>query len=175
MTDFTDRDRNGTPGSRLETAGDAGRDSGSTTPSRGPVDRSGRASRSNRVDHGRAFAETVLHRSEWLSPGDRQLIRSIYGDGHAVSSLAPMLRTREQSLRRRVRKLLERINSRRFAFVAVRLNHWPATRKRVASSMVLQGQSLRETADRLGMSLYNVRRHYDVINALFEASERPGA
>ncbi len=144
------------------------------SPTRGPVDRSGRAVRCDRLDHGRALVDSILHRSEWLGPGDRQLLRSIYADGHPLAQLAPMLRTGERSLRRRVEKLLERLNSRRFAFVAVRHERWPQTRRRVAASMVLQGLSMRETADRMGMSLYGVRRHYEAINALFEASERPG-
>lgn len=162
-----------------DAAQSAGREGGpqsseSAAPARGPVDRSGRAVKSNRLDHGRAVVDSILNRCEWLGPGDRQLLRAIYADGHTLASLAPMLRTGERSLRRRVERLLERLNSRRFAFVAVRHERWPQTRRRVAAFMVLQGLSMRETADRMGMSLYGVRRHHEAINALFEASERPG-
>jgi hypothetical protein len=142
------------------------------TPTGSTVDRAGRATRSLRRDHGRAAAEAILHRSEWLGPADRQLLKSIFGDGHSVARLAPMLHTGKRSLRRRVKRLLDRLNSRRFAFVAVRHNHWTPTRRRVAAAMVLQGLSMREASESLRLSLHNVRRHYDAINALFDASER---
>jgi hypothetical protein len=140
----------------------------------GPVGYDGQASASSRVEDGRAFAESVLRRCEWLTPGDRQLLRSIYADGNPIARLAPMLRTGERALRRRIERLLDRVNSRRFAYVAVRHTHWPTVRRHIAASMVLQGRSLRQTATAMGMSLYSVRRHYEAINALFEASERPG-
>lgn len=176
MTDFTGRSDPNTAETPGRAAGAPSRRASRVDPAarRGPVDGQGGPTRSSRVDHGRALAESVLNRSEWLSPSDRQLLRSIYADGHPVARLAPMLHVGKRSLRRRIERLLERVNSRRFAYVAARHARWPSTRRRIAASMVLEGRSLRETAESMGMSLYNVRRHYEAINALFEASEKPG-
>jgi len=117
----------------------------------------------------RALTETLLDRAEHLPADDRALLESVYREGASVSGLAELLNTPARSLRRRVRRLVQRVLSERYVFVAHRRREWSPTRRRVAEACVLGGRSLREAASELRLSLHAVRRHADAIHAMYEA------
>lgn len=118
------------------------------------------------------LAEAVIRRSAWLLPDDRALLRTVYQDGVRIASLATLRGRSEspRSLRRRVRVLVQRVLSARFTFVLRERDRWPPTRRRVAAACVLQGRTMRSAAHHLQISLHEVRRHLDAINALLSAS-----
>lgn len=138
-----------------------GPDSGSNT---GPDLR-----RRTRRDH----AELLTQRAAWISAPDRELVEAVYREGHSVASYVRahrglgFERWTERSARRRLRRLVERLASPRFAFVIAARSSWPTTRRRVAMAVVVQGQTLRDTARTLGLSLHAVRRHIDAVDALY--------
>ncbi len=116
----------------------------------------------------REVVERVVERAELLTPGDRALVLAYFRDQQHASDIARLAGEPVRAMRRRLRKLVERVLSPRFQFVASRRLAWPPTRRRVACSCVLEGYTLRETSRRLGLSLHSVRRHHDAIQAMFE-------
>lgn len=119
---------------------------------------------------GRDLAELIVGRSKWLMPADRSLIEAVYAQGLTALAVSQMLGERPPAVRRRIRKLVERVLSVRFEFVMRRRDDWPPTRRRVATVCVLQGRSMRSTANHLRLSLHVVRRQMGAIGALLEAS-----
>lgn len=116
----------------------------------------------------RDMVEHLLDRAACLPPDDLALLRAVYADGRTAVELAALMRCDARALRRRIRRLVERLLSPRFLFVLRHRDGWSATRKRVATACVLHGRSLREAAAELRLSLHTVRRHLDAVNALFE-------
>lgn len=138
--------------------------------------------------------ERILDRTPWLPAGDRMLVEAVYRDERTVAELAPMLNTKPRTLRRRVQRLVRRMLSPEFMFVVGRFiegaqrrrvasaqqlgsagprgRAWNRATNKVAEEVVLNGRSLRETAQTLHLSLHAVRRYRDGVRMLFE--ERDG-
>ncbi len=116
----------------------------------------------------REVVERVVERAELLSPSDRALVLAYYRDGQRASDIARLAGEPVRALRRRLRRVVERVLSPRFEFVASRRLTWTPTRRRVACACVLEGYTLRETSRRLALSLHSVRRHHDAVQAMFE-------
>jgi DNA-directed RNA polymerase specialized sigma24 family protein len=131
-----------------------------------------------RCRQGRRYTELVLQRAEHLPPGDRDLIRAVYALGRSVQEIARLSaaalgrepRPNEcRLLRRRVRRLLARLEDPLFGFAAERCKVWPPTMRRVAELCVLGGQSQREAMAALGLSYHTVRRHWQAITDMARA------
>lgn len=117
----------------------------------------------------RELVERIVERAELLPPGDRALVHAHYRDGRSVAEIARAGGGSARPLRRRLKRLVERELDPLFAFVSRRRESWSSTRRRVATSVVIEGWSMRETSRRLGLSLHTVRRHHDAVRAMFEA------
>jgi len=128
----------------------------------------------------REHAEAITGRAAWLPADDRELVEAVFAHGRSVAAYVRTQRERglrpgltERTARRRLRRLIQRLASPRFAFVIDQRRHWGATRRRVAMACVVQGLSLRQAARALGLSLHAVRRHMDAVDALYtEAGNR---
>ncbi|MEO0631072.1 MAG: hypothetical protein AAFY46_10140, partial [Planctomycetota bacterium] len=70
---------------------------------------------------------------------------------------------------REIRGITKRLLDPRFEFVTTCTPNWQPTRRRIAECLYVRGKGMRKTARHIGTSLYNVRRHRDAIEALFEA------
>jgi hypothetical protein len=139
--------------------------------------------RRDRQEH----ARTLVERAAWLPPDDRELVEAVFGEGISVAAfvrrrrqrgndLAPGRREQDRAVpltartaRTRLRRLVERVLSPRYAFVVANRALWTGPMRRAAFACVVQGLSLREASARLGMSLHAVRRHLDAVDALFTA------
>jgi hypothetical protein len=117
----------------------------------------------------RELGEIIVARSEFLLPEDRELVRSVFGEGMDANRVARLRGEKTRAVRRRVRQLAERVMSREFEFVARRCEGWPRGRRLVANACVLQGRTLREAAAHLRMTLHEVRRQMDLVHALIDA------
>ena len=117
----------------------------------------------------REVVERIVERAELICPGDRSLVLAYYRDGQSASDIAQLAGEPVRSLRRKLRRIVQRVLSPRFEFVATRIHTWTPTRRRVASACVLEGRTLREASARLGLSLHSVRRHHDAVQAMFES------
>jgi DNA-directed RNA polymerase specialized sigma24 family protein len=118
----------------------------------------------------RALAEQIVRRADFLPPHDRQLLLAVYSQGNTAVDLARLMRQDPRALRRRIRRLVRRVLSSRFCYVASHKDEWTTSRRRVAIACVLQGCSLRLASKELGLSLHAVRRHFDAVLALCEAA-----
>lgn len=117
-------------------------------------------------------SEVILMRAAYLEPEDRRLIEVVFADGLTCNAVAELLGESPRRIRRRVRTLVDRVSSDRFAFVMRERERWPATRRRVATACVLQGRSYRESAAHLKLTFHAVRRQMNAVEALFEAADR---
>lgn len=118
----------------------------------------------------REMIDELVERAVWLPPPDRWLIDSVYRDGRRVAEVAAILDQSPRILRRRVRAIIRRVKSGRFAFVAMQSRGWPALKRRVARACFIEGKSQREAAGELRLSLHAVRRQCQAVDALYEAA-----
>ncbi len=119
-----------------------------------------------------ASNDRLIKRAHWLEPHDRELILAMFRDGQTANTIA--LRTRQcpRHTRRKIKQLVRRLNDPRVAYVVTHHEHWSRSRKAVARSLFIQGQSIREVTQELGISFYTVRKHREDINAMFQESNR---
>jgi DNA-directed RNA polymerase specialized sigma24 family protein len=117
----------------------------------------------------RDLADILVLRASHLLPEDRALISAVYQDNLSAIQVAELLNVSPRAIRRRIRVLVQRLLSPRFEFVTRRSRHWGPTRRKVARACVLEGRTLRDAADTLGLTLHTVRRHMDAIAAQQEA------
>lgn len=110
--------------------------------------------------------QVLIDRAVHLPPIDRALIRAVYEKGHTAAEVARIRAECPRHIRSRVRALTVRLLSERFVFVIDHRAEWPRTRARIATLHIVQGRTLRETADALHLSLHSVRAHMHTINAL---------
>ena len=111
----------------------------------------------------RVQTESLLARAQWLCRSERELIGSIYEQGRRVSDVAAMMDVDPRWLRSKVRRIVQRVSTPEFAFVALHLHDWPPSTQKVARACVLEGRSQRDAARTLKMSLHTVRKHRDAI------------
>ena len=123
----------------------------------------------------RELAEVIVEHAQFALPADRALIESIYRDGLTAQHVAALNASSPRAVRRRIRQVVERLLSPRFAFVLLHREQWPTVRRRVAVACVLQGRTMRETARHLRISLHAVRKEMGIIQALCEAHCRQPA
>ncbi len=118
----------------------------------------------------REWADLVVERAASLDPADAAVLRAVYGDGRPIKELAAMLGVPPRAMSRRIHRLVRRVMSPPFEFVVRFAHNWTSERRRVAFSIVVRGMPLRQTAAEVGLSLYEVRRHYAAVMALVEAA-----
>jgi len=118
----------------------------------------------------RDLADTVLARCDALPESDAILLRAVFGDNRPMTEIALLSQTPVRRLRRRVRKLLDRLLSPTFGFVLAQSNGWTLPRRRVARAVVIEGKSYRTAGRDLGLSLHAVRRHCACVHAMCEAA-----
>lgn len=128
--------------------------------------RAGDLRRRRRVE----LADHLLERAAWLPERDQQLVESVYRRGQTAVELARLTGEPPRTVRRRIKRLVDRLLDQRTAFVATRRAHWPRTRRTIAERVVLHGGSMRSAARELGISLHAVRRHMDAIQNQFEGA-----
>jgi len=137
-----------------------------------PFDPERASDRRRKVERG--LADLILARAEHLPKADRELLRTLFGEGRSAIDVAPMLDTTPRRVRARARRLTRRVLSDLYLFVLQRRDSWPVACRRIATAVILHGLSFREAADALRLTVYTVRRHYDAVTALYEASGRSG-
>jgi hypothetical protein len=107
----------------------------------------------------RAHSEQIAQRARFLPREQRALITAIYEQGQSYKQLAAISGQPVRCLRRGVQRILQRLASPEFAFVALHMDAWPLTMRRVAQSCVLAGQPVRSASESLRLSLHTVRKY----------------
>ena len=105
----------------------------------------------------RRMCERYVELAAHLEPDDEILIDSIFGQGLPVAFIARMSGQSPGRIRRKVKKLVTRMESPMFQFVAGGLDLLPRDVRAVARRHHLWGHSLRQVADGLGLKLHEVR------------------
>jgi len=119
----------------------------------------------------RELGETIVDHARWSLPDDRAVLHAIYRDGLTAHQVALLRHEPPRRVRSRVRRLVQRLLSDQFLFVLRMRDAWPSLRRKVAGACILQGRSMRETADHLHISLHTVRKEMAIIDALFHAHD----
>lgn len=120
----------------------------------------------------REHAELLIARSACLPPDERALIQSVYDAGLTVARVAALRRECPRSLRRRLRRIIGRLLTPRFAYVMRSRDAWPVTRRNIATCIVLHGHSMRKASRMLECSLHTVRKEMQKVDALAETGGR---
>ena len=117
-----------------------------------------------------SLTDRLVHRANWLEASDRELILSMFRDGHSANTIALLVDECPRFVRRRIKRLVNRLNDPRVAYVVEHHQNWSKTRRAIAQSLFIQGRSMRETTHDLGVSFYSVRKHRETIDAMCQAS-----
>ena len=120
------------------------------------------------------LARRVTQRASWLDHGERELALAYFDRGMSAASIGAMLGQSPRLVRKRLKHIVNRLVDPRTAYVVEHRNAWAPSRRAVAEELFLHGHSMREVAHRLGLSLHNVRKHRDAIEAMSQA-QRAGS
>jgi DNA-directed RNA polymerase specialized sigma24 family protein len=116
------------------------------------------------------MAALVRERAPLLAACDRAVLEALVLGGQPVGDVANLLGQPRRRLHRRIHRLLARITSPTFQYVAAHRDEWLPTRRRVAEACFLRGLSQRQASHELQLSLHVVRGHYFAVLAMTEAS-----
>ncbi|MDF1809426.1 MAG: hypothetical protein P1U42_07000 [Phycisphaerales bacterium] len=117
-----------------------------------------------------SHGDRLVRRAHWLEPADRELVLAMFRDGKSAVTISQLMNESPRNIRRRVRKLIERLNDPRVAYVVAHHKGWSKSRRAIAHSLFIKGKSMRETTEELGLSFYSVRKHRETIEAMCVAS-----
>lgn len=125
----------------------------------------------------RIIATTIVDRCQALPEDERDLLLAVFEQGRTIQQVVrrqdpdPATLSRRSALaRRNLRRLVRRILCPTFDVVRRLGPSWPPAMARVGHACFIRGLSMREAADALDISLYNVRRHAQAIRAIALAS-----
>lgn len=110
------------------------------------------------------LVEKIVSLSAFLPKHERDLISSIFIEGKSMASISRISGRSHKHVRDQVRKIVNRMLSPAYAYVALESGRWPPVRRRVATLIFLHGKSLRPTAKQCNQTLYSVRKTYIAIN-----------
>lgn len=125
-----------------------------------------------RIEQGRSRAESMLALAGHLPESDRVLIEAVYRDGLTARSIARLRGAPCVTVRRRLARIVDRMESFEFRLAASQGRTWPAERWAVVRAVVLEGRTLRESAAMLGITLHATRREVAHVRALAEAARQ---
>ncbi|MCE9590190.1 MAG: helix-turn-helix domain-containing protein [Planctomycetes bacterium] len=114
----------------------------------------------------RGRAERLVDLARRLPPPDRALIDQLLSRGCGLREIATLTGRPTGAVRRRVRRLLRRLNSPAFVFLDEHAAGLGEPERRTAQLVVFQGLSLRAAATTQGLSLHRVRGHIQRFRAL---------
>lgn len=120
------------------------------------------------------MARRVTCRAEWLDAKEREIAMSYFERGMDAVSIATMLNENPRLIRKRIKNIIRRLTDPRCSYVIKHRRAWAPKRREVAEELFLRGRSMREASERLGLTVYCVRKHRDAIDALTQAEcEQP--
>ena len=118
----------------------------------------------------RDAVETLLGLAEHLPPRERMLLQQVFGRGAKVTEVAAISRKPARELRKQISHIIDRTRRPLFRFVVAHQDELPESLRLVARHVVLHGRPMRETADRLQISLHKVRRWMNALEGLAQVA-----
>lgn len=114
--------------------------------------------------------ERLVRLAEALPAGEAGLIRGRYAEGLTYRDLAYRHHIDPRRARRRVARIVERLQSPEFRFTLLHEKQLPARLRKTAKLLFVHGRSLRETAHATGHSLHRVRTDRATLQTLARAA-----
>ncbi|MEM8782474.1 MAG: hypothetical protein AAGE65_06400 [Planctomycetota bacterium] len=114
----------------------------------------------------RDAAADLVRWAQYLDPADRRLIEQVYRYGQPVRGLAALMGTRPGVLRRRLDRLILRMESQEFRTVCECLPLFPEPYRPVAELRHVRGRSLAKIVEETGLPLHQVRERLRAVQAL---------
>ncbi|MEM1099154.1 MAG: hypothetical protein AAGH92_10235 [Planctomycetota bacterium] len=114
----------------------------------------------------RQAADDVVRSAQYLDPTDRRLIEQVYRYGQPVRGLAALMDKKPGVLRRRIDRLISRMESVEFRTVCECLPLFPEPYRAVAELRHLRGRSLANIAEETGLPFHQVRERLRAVQAL---------
>ena len=127
-----------------------------------------------RRKHNAGIARKIAQRAHWLDREDRELALAYFDRGMSAASIGALIGQNPRFVRKRLKHIVNRLADPRSAYVVANRNAWTASRRAVAEELFLHGHSKRDVSQRLGLSLHNVRKHRDAIEAMSQAQHNEG-
>ena len=104
------------------------------------------------------FPPSLLTWADFLDPTDRAILHSIFRDGQRIKTVAATASMSPDSLRKRVRRLLDRVVDPDFQAIARHLGQFPPQHAEIARRCILYGHSVTRVAKDLRLAPSEVRR-----------------
>ena len=104
------------------------------------------------------FPASLLTWADFLDPMDRAILVSIFRDGQRLKTVAATASMSADSLRKRVRRLLDRVVDPDFQAIARHLGQFPPQHAEIARRCILYGHSVARVATDLRLAPAEVRR-----------------
>ncbi|MEM7680950.1 MAG: hypothetical protein AAF288_03245 [Planctomycetota bacterium] len=117
----------------------------------------------------RLAVETLLERAQHLPEPDRMLMHQVYAQGLSIARVAHATGRHPRTLQRHAERLVRRMRSRSFQFIAQHLDLLPRDLQPVARARFLHGLSLRDIARQSRLSLHKVRTRVHTLETLIRA------
>lgn len=119
-------------------------------------------------DYKRERIERVLFRARYLDPPDRILLVQVFDRGVRPHQIATLNNLTTRTIQRRVDALCRRLLDPQVVAILRAHSRWSAYTAGVALSVWVKGWTFRQTADRLGISLHEVRQQVQIVRGLIE-------
>lgn len=101
--------------------------------------------------------EQIVRLAQALPADDRLLLERRFADGLTVTDIARRSRRSVNTIRLRIDRLTQRLDSPEFRFTLLHQNKLPKPMRRTATLLFIHGRSLRETAKLTNKTLHRVR------------------
>lgn len=117
----------------------------------------------------RDLYDAVLNRAHFLDPPDQALLEQVLGRGVRPIEVAKVAGFSTRTVQRRVRQLTRRLLDARVEYVLRHYHQWPSPLPQIALAVWARQWTLRQTADRMNLSLHQVRQHVAAVRGLIDA------
>ena len=129
----------------------------------------GRAARAFQMQE---MADLICRRLYWLDGRDRLLMELVYEKGSSYRQIAVLMKMRQSSVSRRIRKLTQRLTCREYQVCLLHRRELSSQQLSIAKDRFVAGLSRRAIAQRHRISVYRVDHHLRQL-AKLEENTRP--
>jgi hypothetical protein len=121
-------------------------------------------SHSHRLAKRRQIDE-LLVLAEYLPSADRVLLEQVLAGDLPISQIAKLYQQPARHLQRKAQSIIKRLSNKHFKFVAIQMKTLPPDVRTTARYVIIQGLSMRKTAQISGMTLHRVRKDMNTVHA----------
>ena len=119
-----------------------------------------------------AGAEILLNRAELLEPEDQALLRLAFDRGASLGEVAAVMGANRGTVSRRIKRLLARLQQPGFLQLYREDAQLAPLTRRVAQAYYIRGLPQRAVAQRLGLSLHQIRQQLTFFRGFCDARAR---